>query len=169
MHYSAFDVILFVILLISFTVFYERPTPIFLKLFPAYFFCALKVDLRSEWLVQHGQYNTGLGNVWGIIEFCFYFFVLREIINNPKIKRVIVIVSAAFALFASFNLIFIQHKVGFNPVNFTIGCMITVLVCIYYFVELFQKTEIRSLSRSVIVISALFSIINLVFIQKGTA
>jgi hypothetical protein len=106
------------------------------------------VELRSEWLVQHGQYNTGLGNVWGIIEFCFYFFVLREIIINPKIKLVIVIVSAAYALFASFNLIFIQHKVGFNPINFTIGCVITVLVCIYYFVELFQKTETRSLSRS---------------------
>jgi hypothetical protein len=147
MHYSAFDFIVLAIFLISFSVFIQKPTPIYLKLFPVYFFGALVSGLRQEWLYQHGKYNTGVANVWGIIEFCFYFFVLHEIIVNIKVKRGILYVSVFFALFAFFNIIIIQHKVGFNPVNFTIGCLITVLACIYYFVELFQKTETPSLSR----------------------
>lgn len=147
MHYSAFDIINFAIFVISFLVFIHKPTPVYLKLFPVYFFCELIVVLREEWLSNHGKYNTGLANVWGIVEFCFYFFVLREIIVRLKIKRLMLYVSVAFASFAFFNLLVIQHKVGFNPVNFTIGCLITVSFCIYYFVELFQKTEAQSLSR----------------------
>ena len=147
MHFTSFDIVLFVILLISLSVFYERPTPLYLKLFPAYFISALIVVLRSEWLARHGRYNTGLGNVWGIIEFCFYFFVLYEIIENSKFRKIIFYIAVAFVLFASFNLIF-QHKIAFNPINFTVGCLITVLSCIYYYIELFRKVEARSLSRS---------------------
>jgi hypothetical protein len=147
MHFSAFDIANFTIFLISFLVFIQKPTPMYLKLFPVYFFCALVVLFRSEWLSRHGKYNTGLANVWGIIEFCFYYFVLHEVIANNRAKRIILYIAALFASFAFFNIIFIQHKVGFNPINFTIGCLITVSVCIYYFVELFQKSEAHSLSR----------------------
>lgn len=147
MHFSTVDIITGTAFLISLMVFIQKPTPIYLKFFPVYLFSALIVDLRSEWLVWHGHYNTGLANIWGIIEFCFYFFVIHEIIINLKIKRVILFTSVAFALFAFYNITFIQHKIGFNPVNFTIGCLITVLACIYYFVELFQKVEALSLSR----------------------
>jgi hypothetical protein len=117
-----------------------------MQFFPIYFFVALVMGLWEEWLWRHGKYNTGPINVWGIIEFCFYFFVLHEVINNKKIKHVILFLSVLFAVFAFSNLIFVQHKVGFNPVNFTIGCLITVLTCICYFLELFQKTETQSLS-----------------------
>jgi hypothetical protein len=147
MHYSLFDYILTTILIISLSVYFQKSTPLYLKIFPVYFLGALTAALREEWLGQHGQYNTGVANVWGIIEFCFFFFVLREIIVGVKIKRIILFVSIVFALFAFINIFFIQKNVGFNPVNFTIGCLITVLACIYYFIELFQKTEAESLSR----------------------
>jgi hypothetical protein len=147
MHFSVFDYSLMAIFLISLAVFLQKRTPLYLKLFPVYFLGAFFNGLWIEWLVSHGRYSTGISNVWGIIEFCFYFFVLHEIIGNIKFKRIILYVSSSYAVFASFNLIFIEHKVGLNNVNFTIGCLITVLACIYYFVELFQKTETQSLSR----------------------
>ena len=99
-----------------------------------------------EYLVNHGKYNTGFANLWGTIEFCFYFFVLRELIVNVKIRRVILFVIALFPVFSFVNLYF-QKQDGFNPTNFTIGSLITVSFCIYYFVELFQKAEIQSLAR----------------------
>jgi hypothetical protein len=52
-----------------------------------------------------------------------------------------------FASFAYTNIYFIQKKVGFNSVNFTVGCFIIVSLCIYYFVELFQKTEFQPLFK----------------------
>ena len=45
------------------------------------------------------------------------------------------------------NIFFIQRNDLFNPINFTIGTVITVILCIYYFFELFQKTEAQSLTR----------------------
>jgi len=148
MHFSVFDIILLTVILISLSVYFQKQTPFYLKLYPLYFFSAFVMQLISEWLVQHGKYNTGLANVWGPIEFCFYFFVLHEMITHKKIRRIILYVAVFYALFSFINLFFIKHKVGFNPVNFTVGCLITVLLCIYYFVELFQKTEAESLSRS---------------------
>jgi hypothetical protein len=147
MHYSLFDYTLTIVFIISLLGLIQQPSPVYLKIFPVYFLGALAVGLRVEWLYRHRQYNTGVVNVWGIIEFCFFFFVLREIIVNIKIQRIISFVSIAFALFAFINIFFIQQNVGFNPVNFTIGCLITVLACMYYFIELFQKTEAQSLSR----------------------
>ena len=148
MHFSVFDIILLTVILISLSVYFQKQTPLYLQLYPVYLSSAFVIGLIEEWLVQHGKYNTGVANVWGTIEFCFYFFVLHQIIFNIKIRRIILYVTIFYALFAFFNLFFIKHKVGFNPVNFTVGCLITVLLCIYYFVEIFQKTEAESLSRS---------------------
>jgi hypothetical protein len=147
MHFSVLDYGFMASFLISLTVFLQKPSPTYLKLFPVYFLGAFLISSWAEWLADHGRYNTGVLNVWDVIEFSFYFFVLHEIITNTKIKRMILYTSVLYAVSAFFNLIFIKHRVGFNNVNFTIGCLITVMFCIYYFGELFQKTETQSLSR----------------------
>jgi hypothetical protein len=147
MHFTTFDFIVSSTFLISISVFFQKSVPLYLKLFPLYFLTGLSIGLRAEWLFDHGKYNTGILNVWSTIEFCFYFFVMQELIASKRIKQQILYVSVAYALFAFSNLIFIHHRVGFNPVNFTIGCVITVLICIYYFMELFQRAVIQSFFR----------------------
>ena len=147
MHFTFFDGIVFGSFLISLTVFLKRPVPVYLKLFPLYFFCAFLTGLRVEWLVSHNLYSTGVANVWGIIEFCYFFFIIHETIASKKIKKIILFIIIIFSFLAFINIFFIQKKVGFNAVNFTVGCIIIVSLCIYYFFELFQKTEAQSLSK----------------------
>jgi hypothetical protein len=147
MNFSVFDFVVLVTFVISLSVFFQKPTPVYLKIFPLYLLCALIVGLVESWLSDHGHYNAGVGNVWGAIEFCFYFFVLHEIIVSTKIRKIIIYTIIVFSIFAFFNIFFLQKKVGFNAVNFTVGCLITVLCCIYYLVELFQKTETPSLAK----------------------
>ncbi|HXB28533.1 MAG TPA: hypothetical protein VNW49_01880 [Puia sp.] len=146
MQFSGFDIIQLILLLISLTVFIQKPVPLYLKLFPVYLFFGLIDIIVIEYLQSRGRFNTGVANSWGIIEFCFYFFVLRELILNIKIKRVILFVIFLFPVFALINL-YLQKQVGFNPVNFTIGSLMTVSVCLYYFVELFQRADSQSLTR----------------------
>jgi hypothetical protein len=100
------------------------------------------------------EYTTGLGihnniilNIWGPGEFSFYFFVIRQVIVSKKVRKLILYITIAFVIFAYINLFFFQHNDLFNPVNFTIGTVIAVIFCIYYFFELFQKTEAQSLVR----------------------
>ena len=142
------DYIQISIFVISLSVFARKPVPLYLKLFPIYFFCLMIVDLVIEYTTNLGIHNTILANIWGITEFSFYLFVLREIIVNVKVKKWILYVIIIFALFGFINIFFIQKNDRFNPINFTIGTVITVVFCIYYYFEVFQKTEMQSLARS---------------------
>jgi hypothetical protein len=100
-----------------------------------------------EYTSSRGIHNTGISNVSGILEFCFFSFVISVNIANPKFRRVIFMVTSVFALLAFSNLLFVQKEDGINPINFTIGSLITVIFCIYYFVELFRKAESPSLAK----------------------
>jgi hypothetical protein len=147
MHFTFYDGIIAASFLMSLSVFLKRPVPIYLKLFPLYFLSAFLIGLRMEWLANHGHYNTSLANVWGIIEFCYFFFIVHENIVNKRVRRIILNIIVIFAFLAFVNIFFIQKKVGFNPVNFTVGCLIIVSLCIYYFAELFQKVASQSLLK----------------------
>jgi hypothetical protein len=136
------------IFVISLSLFLKRPVPLYLRFFPLYFFCLVTMNTIISYTSSLGIHNNILTNTWTIGEVCFYFFILREIITSAKMKKVMVYALLIYPLFALINIFFIQHNELFNSVNFTIGCILVVIFCIYYFVELFQKAEVQSLTRS---------------------
>jgi hypothetical protein len=103
--------------------------------------------MAIEYTTLRGIHNNIILNTCGIAEFSFYFYVIRSVIVNRKIKKSIFYTTIAFAVFAVINLFFIQKNDLFNPINFTVGTVISVIFCIYYFFELFQKTEPQSLTN----------------------
>jgi xanthine/uracil permease len=139
------DVIIFTGFLISLTAYFQRPTPLYLRIFPLYYFGAFVIGLIETYLSDRGRNNTIYFNTWGAIEFCFYFFVLREIIVNSIVRRIILYVLVLYPL-TCIILVHVQKANAFNAYNFTIGCLISVLFCIYYFMELFQEAEAKSLA-----------------------
>jgi hypothetical protein len=145
MNLSLQGIIILATFLLSLAVYLQRPVSLYLKLFPFYFLCGFLLEGIMEYMAHHGRYNTGLANVWCILEFSFYFFVLREIIFNKAVRRILFVVAFIFILF-SLIMLYTQKQVGFNAVNFSSGCLITVVFCIYYFVELFQESETQSLA-----------------------
>jgi hypothetical protein len=105
------------------------------------------VDKIIEYTTDLSIHNNILLNIWGPLEFSFYFFVIGQVIVSKKVKRRIFYITMTFLIFAYINLFFFQRNDLFNPINFTIGTVIAVIFCIYYFFELFQKTEAQSLVR----------------------
>ena len=103
--------------------------------------------MAIEYTTDLGIHNNIILNIWGPIEFSFYFFVIGQVIVSRKVKKFVLYTTTAFVIFALIILLFFQHNDLFNPINFTIGTVITVILCIYYFFELFQKTEAQSLTR----------------------
>ena len=136
------------IFLISLSVFAQKPVPLYLRFFPVYFFLLMILDLTVEYTTAHGIHNNILLNTWGPVEFSLYFFVIGQVMVGEKVKKRILYIIIFYAIFAYSNLFFFQHNDLFNPVNFTIGTIITVVLCIYYFFELFQKTEAQSLDKT---------------------
>jgi len=147
MKFKVSDLIQLSIFLISLLVFAKKPVPRYLRLLPIYFFCLMIVDKIVDYTSDLGMHNNIMLNIWGIAEFSFYFFVVHEIIGSMKVKKRILYIIIVYTVFAFVNLFFIQNNDLFNPINFTIGTVITVVLCIYYFFELFQKTEAQSLTR----------------------
>jgi hypothetical protein len=147
MKFSSGDFIQLSIFLISLSVYTQKPVPLYLRLFPFYFFLLMIVDKLVEYTTELGIHNNILLNIWGPIEFSFYFFVIGQFIVSKSMKKRILYITAAFLIFDFVNLVLIQHNDLFNPINFTVGTVITVVFCIYYFFELFQKTEAQSLMR----------------------
>ncbi len=147
MHLYFYDYIIIGTFLASLLVFVNKPVPFYLKLFPVFYFLAIIFGMISEYRASHGKYTTDIGNVWTILEFCFDLFIIHQNIINGKIKRIILFTIIIYGLFAFFNIIFIQKKAGLNPNNIAIGSLIVVSLCIYYFSELFRKSEAVSLAR----------------------
>ena len=147
MHLILGNFIQLAIFLISISVYFRRPVPIYLKYFPIYFFLMMITDLILDYTSDHGIHNNILTNSSAIAEFSFYYFVLRELIFNVKVKKIILYTIIIYALFALINIFLIQGYDRYNAINFTLGMVITVVFCIYYFFELFQKTETLSLVR----------------------
>ena len=165
MKFTVSDFIQLSIFLVSLSVFFQKPVRLYLKLFPVYFFLLMIVDKTLEYTTDLGIHNNILLNIWGPVEFSFYFFVIGQVIVSKKVNKRILYITTAFVIFAFVNLFFFQHNDLFNPVNFTIGTIITVIFCIYYFFELFQKTEAQSLSRlpSFWIVSAILFNVVLIF------
>ena len=147
MKFSVSDCIQLSIFLVSFSVFARKPVPLYLRLFPVYFFLLLIGNIAIEYTTPLGIHNTIISNTSGIAEFSFYFYVIRSVIKNPKVKKAFFYTGILFVVFTVINLFFIQKDDRFNPINFTLGTFIAVIFCIYYFLELFQKSDTQSLIK----------------------
>src|ERR1700676_2820294 len=106
MNLSTSDSLTLVMFIVSLSVFLQKSAPSYLKFFPAYFLCGLLVEMYEEYTSGHGISNTRIANTYSIADFCFIFFVLRAIIINPKVRRLILFTIVVFVLFAFINVLF---------------------------------------------------------------
>ena len=134
-------------LLAGVTVYFQNNTPRYLKLYPIFLLLTVVEELFGLYLAQRTGSNTILYNFYNIIQFGFYFFVLKEIVANPKIKRLILLILYTFVVFAVINIVFIQKVKNWNSVSYAFGSLITVALVIYYFFELFKQPKATNLIR----------------------
>jgi hypothetical protein len=129
------------------TVYFRSKSPFYIKLFPPYLALTVFVELFADYLVAEGKQNVSVYNIFMIISFSFYFFVLREIIGNKLVKKIILNIVFVFFVLGIINLLFIQKIGEFNSMTFCIGSLLIVGMCIFYFFELFQLPKATSLLR----------------------
>jgi hypothetical protein len=62
---------------------------------------------------------------------------MYSIVKNIRAKRIMFKTMIAFAIISVANLFFIQLFQNFQTFTFSLGCLLIVAFCIYYFFELF--------------------------------
>jgi hypothetical protein len=128
------------------TVIKNRNAP-YLRVFPFFLLLALITELWSFYLGQKNIPNIAFYNLFSVVAFVFYMYVLRYVILSARAKRVILIVMVAYAALSLSNILFIQKIDTFHTITYSLGCFILIVISIYYFYELFQVPRSIDLKR----------------------
>ncbi|MGN6292174.1 MAG: hypothetical protein ACTHMV_05460 [Chitinophagaceae bacterium] len=128
--------------------FFSKPAALYLRLFPPFLLISLVVELSGMYYSRSGRANTLQYNFFSVFEFCFYLFVLSQVISNAKMKKAVWITTGLYALTATINILFIQGKDVFHTITYALGCLLIVIFCIYYFWELFRLPKSVKLQKN---------------------
>jgi len=123
----------------SLTVYFYKTTSIYLRLFPVFLLFTLVIELIGLHYVNKGTPAISLYNFFSVFEFLFYMYVLREIIGNMTVKKIIFYTAWLYLLMVAVNFIFIQPISSFGSMTYALGCLLITIICIYFFFELFQS------------------------------
>ena len=115
-----------------------KPLPVYLKLFPPFLLATLLAELLGPYLTLIGVHNAPLYNFFSTFEFCFYLLIVSLIIKTAIVSKIIRIVIILYAITAVVNILFIQGMRTFHTVTYSLGCLLVVGFCMYYFFELFR-------------------------------
>jgi len=147
-YFLSFFVVLFA-LLTSFTLYRQGPSDLYLRLFPIYLSIVAILVGMSSYFAAVGIHNISLLNILTIFQNCFYFFVLYRIIQKPVVKKMVFHLIWVYPLVAAINILFIQKKIDtFHTITYSLGGLLVVAFCVFYFFELFQRPQSVNLARN---------------------
>jgi len=135
----------------------KRPREIYLKIFPFFLLVTVLVELAAFFMIEIAKSHVPIGkshaptyllyNPSTTLEFVFYFFSIREIIKKKIAKNILLGLMLAFPLAVAINMTFFQGMHRFNSFTYSIGCLLIIGSCIYYFYELFLMPHSVNLLR----------------------
>ncbi len=135
-----------VCLLASLSLFFQKNTPIHLKLFPIFLLITIGIEVTGIILRLEGKSNILLYNLFGVFSVIFYLYFIKSIIHNRIVKRVILASIIIYPLLVFLNIQFVQVN-SFHSITYSLGCLLIVFACVYYFYELFQLKQYINLLR----------------------
>lgn len=116
----------------------RRSTPLYLKLFPFFLLSSGVCEYIGKQMSRHDINNTVLYNYLSTYEFTFYLLMVRMMIVTKKFKTIILWVACAYPVCCLLNIYLIQGPHTFHSFTYCTGCLLIVLACVYYIIELFQ-------------------------------
>jgi hypothetical protein len=122
----------------------RRTANLYLKVFPFYLCITFIIECVGNYRWSHRLSTATLYSLFGVFEFAFYFFVLHQLIKGKTAKKIVRYVMVGYPILFLINILFVQTA-GFHSITYSIGCLIVVSICIYYFFELFQATHSTNL------------------------
>src|SRR4030095_9411652 len=111
--------------------------PLYLRLLTFTLMINFVIDTIGTYLVLNNYPTNNLYNIYNIFYFELYLIIMYSIVKNRRAKRIMFNIMIAFAIIGIVNLFFIQWFQNFQSFTYSLGCLLVVAFCIYYFFELF--------------------------------
>lgn len=97
----------------------------------------LVIELVAAWMSSKNRNTLILYNFFTLFEFLFYLWTLRQIIKKRMVKKLIGYAMVILLIFSLLNIFYIQGIRRFQSYSYSIGSLLIVAFCIYYFYEIF--------------------------------
>ena len=120
----------------------------YLKFLTPFLLLTLIVELIGSYLGSKGKNNLVLYNFFSVFTICYYLNIIRFIISSKIVKKIIIVTIIAYAIIAVVNILFIQKMNTLHTVTYSLGCLLVVAFCIYYFLELFRLPKSVNLRQT---------------------
>lgn len=135
--YVYFIALSFLISLIA----YKGTKHSYIQLFSPFLFATLLAEFFASYRGSMDRQNLSIYNFFSVFEFLFYLFFITLIIRNRKVRLIIRLTAALYVIVSIINILFIQGMKAFHTVTYSLGCLLIVAACIYYFYELFRQPK----------------------------
>jgi hypothetical protein len=132
--------------LASLTTFIQHTEQQYLKYFALFLFVNFLLDSATNYYALQGLNNVVLSNIDSLLVISCELFLLREIVFGKKAKKVILAFLIGYPV-VFLIYIFVRSSKTYQNMPYSIGCLLLVTSCIYYFWELFQQKNSVNLLR----------------------
>jgi hypothetical protein len=125
----------------------QKRLPEGLRLFPFFLMFTLVVEILGWRLSEIPKNNADLYNFFSVSAFTYYMYLLMEVVYSRKAKKIILYIMSIFAVIALSNILFIQKINSFHTMTYSIGCLLIVVISMYYFYEMLQVPRFIDLKK----------------------
>lgn len=133
--------------LVSLTVFFSPGALLYLRIFSVFLLINFITEAVAGYYAMRGINNLVLGNLFTVMDLTFYCYLLWMIIRKPRARRILLYCFLSYPVLFIVNVLLVQRSGVFHSMTYSLGCVVIIFFCIYYFWELFQQTYSVSLGR----------------------
>jgi|SRR6185312_12209128 len=133
--------------LASLTIFFQAAAERYLKYFSVFLFVNFLFDATTAYTALYRINNVFLNNMDSLVVISFELYLLREIFANRRAKRIFLAIFSLYPVLSIVNIFLVQRYSNFHTMTYSLGSLLIVAGCIYYFWELFQQKTSVDLVR----------------------
>jgi hypothetical protein len=133
-------------LFVSLLLYLRKGVHLYLRFFPIFLFITVVVESIGFMLREQGLASRPMFNYFMAFEFVFYFFVLRLIIKDIRVRRIILYFTILYPIIAIIYILS-RNLYDFHSLTYFMGAISVVCCCVYYFYEMFKTPVINNLFK----------------------
>ena len=124
--------------IVGFIVLMKGGLPSYMKLLPFFLLLTFILEVIGWRMSQEGINNTIYFNFYSILFFIYYLFIIHQLLRSGWVKRILLYCMILYPLVSLMNIFFIQGPHVFHTMTYSIGSLLTLIFCVYFFYELFR-------------------------------
>jgi len=123
---------------VGFIVLGKGGLPIYMKLLPFFLLLTFILEVIGWQMGLQGINNTIYYNFYSILFFIYYLYIIHQLLRSGWVKRILLFCMIGYPLLSMINIFFLQGPHVFHTMTYSVGSLLTIIFCVYFFYELFR-------------------------------